>query len=121
MLCKARHTARFTASLCGQGQHRCLLGLRYHRCVPGIQLYPIGAALRRPARAAGCHVPGQDNPPWGGSVRRTGLVRHPFTYGQCQQLSTDYISGGLQLGSSVCRGSRLVPFSLGTDTAGSGA
>lgn len=53
----------------------------------------------------------------------TGLVgtRSPKPWGPCKNaFNTDYISGGSSSGSAVAVALGLVPFSLGTDTAGSG-
>lgn len=51
----------------------------------------------------------------------TGLVGMRSPYGACSSVfNHDYISGGSSSGSAVAVAARLVSFSLGTDTAGSG-
>ncbi len=51
----------------------------------------------------------------------TGLVGTRSPYGACGCVfNRDYVSGGSSSGSAVAVGARLVSFSLGTDTAGSG-
>ncbi len=51
----------------------------------------------------------------------TGLVGTRSPYGACSSVfNADYISGGSSSGSAVAVASKLVSFSLGTDTAGSG-
>jgi allophanate hydrolase len=51
----------------------------------------------------------------------TGLVGTRSPYGSCHSVfSSAHISGGSSSGSAVAVASRVVPFALGTDTAGSG-
>ena len=51
----------------------------------------------------------------------TGLVGTRSPYGACSSVfNEDYISGGSSSGSAVAVARKLVDFSLGTDTAGSG-
>ena len=51
----------------------------------------------------------------------TGLVGTRAPYGACENsIDPTYVSGGSSAGSAVAVAGGLVPFSLGTDTAGSG-
>jgi allophanate hydrolase len=69
------------------------------------------------ARAAGAIVIGKTNL----DQFATGLVGVRSPYGTPRNLfNPDYVPGGSSSGSGVAVGAGLVPFALGTDTAGSG-
>lgn len=75
------------------------------------------AAVVRKLKAAGAVVIGKTNL----DQFATGLVGVRSPYGAVKNsFNPDYISGGSSSGSSVVVANGLVPFSLGTDTAGSG-
>ena len=102
-----------------QGQHRGR-GRTDERRVPGVRDRPRRPSRPRSSSARGrrarsCSAPRtwiSSRPDSSGRARRTALPRNPAAPGR--------IPGGSSSGSAVAVARGLVPFALGTDTAGSG-
>lgn len=86
-------------------------------CKEAAYLAETDAAIVAKLKAAGAIVLGKTNL----DQFATGLVGVRSPYGAVKNsFNTEYISGGSSSGSSVAVANGVVPFSLGTDTAGSG-